>query len=197
MKPADLSAILLAGGFSSRMGSPKALLTLGSRTLLEHQTRKLQALGITDILVSGWEDCPPGTRFIPDVYPHCGPLSGIHAGLCRIQKEAALVLPVDMPLLPPDTLRSLSAAHGSAPITLLEHEGQPEPLVGIYEKALAPLCAGLLEGQRHSPRGLFPLAGLKTVPYTADPALLLNCNTPEEYREVCRLFAADEESIVR
>lgn len=184
MESRNLSAILLAGGYSSRMGQPKAALVLGGKTLLQLQTEKLRSLGITDILVSGWEDCPPGTRYVPDVYPHRGPLSGIHAGLCQIQNHAALVLPVDMPLLTPETLQTLAAAHGSAPITLLEYRGQPEPLVGIYEASLAPACAALLQGTRHSPRQLLTQTHFRPVPHTGSPTQLLNCNTPEEFQSL-------------
>lgn len=182
MEMASLSAIVLAGGYSSRMGRPKATLMLAGKTLLQHQTEKLWALGISEILVSGWEDCPAGTQYVQDDYPHRGPLSGIHAGLCRIRNASALVLPVDMPLLPAQTLQELAARSTDKPITLLEQDGNPEPLVGIYAAALAPDCARILESGRHSPRQLFALAGIQTVPYTGDPRFLLNCNTPEEFR---------------
>lgn len=192
MKPCELSAILLAGGCSSRMGQPKAAMVLGGKTLLQHQVEKLRTLGITEILVSGWKDCPPGTEFIPDLYPHKGPLSGIHAGLCRIRNSAALVLPVDMPLIHPDTLQELAACHGAFPITVLEKDGFPEPLAGIYDKALAADCEHILQGDRYSPRQLFFRAGILPIPYTGDPARLMNCNTPEEFRQMAQIYAAQQ-----
>ncbi|MBR3585763.1 MAG: NTP transferase domain-containing protein, partial [Oscillospiraceae bacterium] len=81
MKAKNISGIVLAGGFSKRMGTDKAELKLGGMTLLELQVRKLQQIGITDIMVSGYGKPVEGTRAIEDIYPHKGPMSGIHACL--------------------------------------------------------------------------------------------------------------------
>lgn len=182
-----LSAIILAGGFSSRMGQPKAALRLNGKTLLEHQVEKLSALGIEEILVAGWEDCPPGTVYVQDVYPHRGPLSGIHAGLCEIKGESALVLPVDMPLVPPETLGQLIENH-AAPITVLSHGGFLEPLVGIYDASLSPLCARILRSEHTGVGQLFDAAGVTDMPYSGNPDFLRNCNTPEEFEKIARLY---------
>ena len=58
----DCSAILLAGGFSSRMGCDKAALTLDGQSFLERQLCKLRALGIRDTLVSGYRGDVEGAR---------------------------------------------------------------------------------------------------------------------------------------
>ena len=183
---AGFSAILLAGGYSSRMGRSKAELPFGGLRMIDHQVRRLRSLGIRDILLSGYEGAVEGGRYVPDVVPHRGPLSGIHAGLCAAEGDACLVLSVDAPLVPLSALFALMQGHGEG-ITILEHGGQREPLIGVYDCALAPLCGEILSGERSSVKRLFDLAGVNILPCEADAALLSNCNTPEEYEAMlCR-----------
>ena len=69
LRNAGVSAVILAGGFSVRMGCDKANLPFGSVTMLEHQAQKLRMLGIEDIMISGSERELAGTRCVPDIYP--------------------------------------------------------------------------------------------------------------------------------
>lgn len=177
MLPKEISAAVLAGGYSTRMGTDKATLPFGDGTLLSHQIQKLQSLGVDEVLISG---TPEG---IPDVYPHRGPLSGIHACLLNAKHDAVLFLSVDAPLVPLETLCSLIEAHTGG-ITLLEHDGEIEPLMGIYDRALAETCETILKTEHTSARRLLDQAEARTVVYTGDPALLFNCNTPEAYQKL-------------
>lgn len=177
MRPMEISAAVLAGGYSTRMGRDKASLPFGDGTLLTHQTRKLQSLGIEEVLISGTADG------IPDVYPHRGPLSGIHACLLQAKHDAVLFLSVDAPLVPEEALLPLIEAHTGG-VTLLEHDGEVEPLMGIYDRALAATCEGILQTERTSVRRLLDQAQVRRVSYTGDPALLFNCNTPEAYQKL-------------
>ena len=181
MLPKEVFAAVLAGGYSKRMGADKAALPFGDGTLLEHQTRKLRALGVADVLISGT------AQGIPDVYPHRGPLSGIHASLLAAKHDAVLILSVDVPLVPEETLRSLIAHHAGG-VTLLEHGGKLEPLIAVYDRSLAPECEAILRTEHTSVRGLLDVTQVKTVAYTGDAALLTNCNTPVEYRRLLSLL---------
>ncbi len=69
-----ISAMILAGGKSSRMGKDKASLPFRGMSLLEWQVQKLSGLGIKDIMLSGCRQGLEGTRTIPDEYPCRGPL---------------------------------------------------------------------------------------------------------------------------
>ncbi|MBO5544062.1 MAG: molybdenum cofactor guanylyltransferase [Firmicutes bacterium] len=193
MKMEEVSAIILAGGRSSRMGTDKAKLKQGDQTLLELMAEKLRRLGISEIVVSGCPDCPEGTSYVPDLIPDKGPLSGIHAGLRQIRHRSALVLPVDMPLIQEETLRLLVQAHvntgdGSlcSPITALTLNGDLEPLIAVYDAFLAEDCERILREEKHSPRRLFEKYGFTSVAFTGDPVSLMNCNTPEEYELVLK-----------
>ena len=105
-----VTAFVLAGGKSSRMGSDKAFLRLGDETLLS------QALKLTSAVVS--EVCIVGDakkfaafgRVVEDVYRERGPLGGIHAALSGSTTELNLMLAVDLPFVTPAFLQYLLVA---------------------------------------------------------------------------------------
>ena len=165
------------------MGKNKAALDYHGVSLLEHQVKKLRRLGIEDIVVSGQASAVEKVRFVPDVYPDRGPLGGIHAGLLAIENPAALVLSVDCPLIPEQFLRKLIRSHKGG-ITVAAHEGVIEPLIGVYDKALAGLCMEILLGEKTSVRRLHDAVGISILAYEGDRRLLSGCNTPEEYKEI-------------
>ena len=165
------------------MGTNKADLDYHGVSLLRHQVKKLRRLGIEDIVVSGQASAVEKVRFVSDVYPGRGPLSGIHAGLLAIENASALVISVDCPLIPESFLQRLIAAHKNG-ITLAEHDGVTEPLIGVYDKKLAELCEEILQGERTSVRRLHDLVSISTLAYQGNSRLLSGCNTPEEYKEI-------------
>lgn len=187
----DVSAVILAGGRSSRMGTNKAELLWNGSTLIEHQVKKVRSLGIDDVILSGYPKSVGGTRSAADVFPGKGPLAGIHAGLLAAKNPHCLVLSVDVPLVPEETLSSLIRAHlaGQSPITVLAHGALTEPLIGVYERTLIPDAERILLSSGTSVRVLFERAGVFACPYAGDEALLFNCNTPEEYRSLLRMLS--------
>ena len=182
---AAFSAVILAGGKSSRMGSCKAELPWGGKTLVEHQVNKISALGISDIMVSGYSRPVTGTRFVPDIYPEKGPLGGIHACLCAANKAACFVISVDAPLFSPDEMKLLIKAHlaGDSPITVAEHLGTLEPLIGVYDSSLSDAAEEILQGANTSVKHLLDQIGFAVCEFS-DENSVRNCNTPDEYNEL-------------
>ena len=154
------SAIILAGGRSSRMGKNKAMLLWRGKTLLEYQTEKVKAVGIRDIVIAG-EDYPvEGTRPVCDIIPGKGPLSGLHAGLTAAKNRYCLVLGVDTPLVTKDVLCSLIREHdrNTCDVTVLGHGGKIEPLIGIYNWDLRMKAEEILHTDKTAVRRLFEQA---------------------------------------
>ena len=194
-----VSAVILAGGLSSRMGRSKAELEWDGVTLLEHQVKKLQMLGISDVLVSGYPKPPDGTGSVADRYPKKGPLSGIHAGLSAAVNEHCLIVSVDTPLMPVNVLEELVTTHlaGASGITILSHEDKLEPLMGVYDKKLAGMAEEILGTDNTSVRVLLRRAGYSEYAYTGDALLLCDCNTPEEYASAKRINERGLQAVVR
>lgn len=182
---AAFSAAILAGGKSSRMGSCKAELPWGGKTLVEHQVNKISALGISNIMVSGYSRPVAGTRFVPDIYPEKGPLGGIHACLCAAKSAACFVISVDAPLFSPDEMKLLIKAHlaGDSPITVAEHRGTLEPLIGVYDSSLSDAAEEILQGANTSVKHLLDQIGFAVCEFS-DENSVRNCNTPDEYNEL-------------
>lgn len=178
------SAILPAGGKSSRMGSPKAELPFGGMHMIDHQVQRLRMLGIKDIVAAGYEGSVPGARTVQDERPHLGPVGGLKAGFDAAKHEKCLVLSVDAPLVPFAVLFELMRRHHSGGITVIEHDGQLEPLIGVYDRSLSAACTELLTAEHASVRRLFDKVAFQALHCDVDPLLLSNCNTPEEYRRM-------------
>ena len=165
----ELSAVILAGGRSSRMKTDKAELELSGKRFIDILTYKLLSMGISDIMISGYERPVARTRYIPDIYPGKGPLSGIHAGLNAAAWTKVLFVAVDTPLIPVSFLEKIAAAHTNG-ITAAECGGILQPMTAVYDKQL---CAELMQK-----------TGYKTITFEGNELLIRGCNTPEEYRQL-------------
>lgn len=112
-----ISAIILAAGYSRRMGTLKATLKLGDRTVLERSIGLFRDLGIKDVIVvtgHGAEQIAPivyscGVRAILNTQFEQGMFSSVQSGVKAVKKSshAFFVLPVDIPLVRPQTIRDL------------------------------------------------------------------------------------------
>ena len=187
----EVSAIILAGGASCRMGSCKAELLWKGKRLIEHQADKLRQLGIEDIIISGYSAELEGTRFVPDKFWGKGPLSGIHAGLLQAKSPSCLVTGIDTPLVPLEALQELIICHlkNTAHITVLSHGELIEPVIGVYDSCVSEIAENILQTDSTSVRALLKKAGYSTYPFTGDEKLLLDCNTPEDYEAALNLTA--------
>lgn len=144
-------ALILCGGQSRRMGSDKAVLDLDGETLLERAAAFWRSVpGIETVLAAvGTEDhlpsLPQGVLPVYDQFPGCGPMAGIHAAFARTEAELLYVSAVDMPFLTPAAL--LPAPAGDA--IVYTRDGRPEPLFGVYRRAvLQPMAEALASGCR-------------------------------------------------
>ena len=187
MKVENVSAAILAGGSSKRMGTKKAELKLGDQTLLEITVQKLQKMGIKDIMISGYDEAVSGTRAVKDIYTGKGPIAGVHASLKAAEKPACLIVGVDTPFLPAEVLTGLVEAH-EGPATVLKTSEHIEPLIAVYDADLAARAEELIQKDDWSLQRMTNNPEVKKVEFTGDPDLLLNCNTPEDYEKAKTLW---------
>jgi molybdenum cofactor guanylyltransferase len=133
----NMSAVLLAGGESRRMGRDKATLLFRGRPLWQIQLDLLRKLQPEKIFVSARTDPvwrPADMPFVPDEAPSCGPLSGLSATLPQIHTDHLLVLAIDMPFMTPEYLRSLCDQVGPSRGVVPMIGDRAEPLAAIYPK---------------------------------------------------------------
>lgn len=182
----ELGLLVLAGGYSSRMGQDKAQLAWGTSTFIEHTLEKAAAFGFTEKMAAinseeeFYKKLP--ARLVHDIYPHQGPLSGLHAGLKASDSEYVFVLSCDAPLFDFSLVNRLMerVRATDADICIFSCQQKWQPLFGIYRKTcIQPIETMLLQGQRRL-RELFPLVKTEFVTADAEMAAFFNVNTPEE-----------------
>ena len=180
--PRRTAGLVLAGGQSRRMGRNKALLPVTEQqTLLQYMQRQLQAAGCAPVLVSG--DAVGG---LADRLPHAGPLAGIESALNVLAEHAeieqVLVVPVDMPALPPVLLAELIAA-GDGQCAVHFVGDSPLPLLLPNTAVVRAVVASELQpGARRSLRDVLAKLPTRTVPLPTDASTVLaNVNTPSDW----------------
>lgn len=187
---------VLAGGASRRMGRDKALLALGSETILERQIRTLRAV-CRGVAVLGPPDRYPqvGAPVYPDDFPGRGPLGGIVTGLRRTPTEFNLFLGCDLPFMEKRFLRFLAARalHDAADVTVPRTpDARLQTLCAVYRRrALPALRASLLAGENMI-RRTFPRLRCRMIawPEIARAGFSLrifeNMNAPADYEATLR-----------
>jgi molybdenum cofactor guanylyltransferase len=213
---ANAAGVVLAGGRSSRMGSPKAALEWHGSTLLWRTVAiigRATAGPVVVVRAPGQElpALPPGTEVIDDPAEGRGPVQGIAAGLGALADQAsvAFVSSTDLPFLHPAFVRRVvRAAADGADVGLPVARGFRQPLAASYRTTLAPTAARLVRDGRLKPAFLFEEcmvamlneAALRADPVLAalDPALesVVNVNEPADY-QAARAQPAPEVTIQR
>ena len=190
-KPPDFTAVLLAGGRSTRMGRDKAALPVEGRPLWQRQLATLRATGACEVLISGRAGGPyaeSGVPVIEDLTPGAGPLAALEAVLPRIATPRAAVLAIDLPAMRADFLAMLAETALAKDCSVVpEMDGRFEPLAAVYTPALLPLIRQHLRGPDRSMQHLLR-AAVKAGLAIAHPirakerALFRNLNFPEDAR---------------
>jgi molybdopterin-guanine dinucleotide biosynthesis protein A len=180
----NISAVLLAGGESRRMGKNKATLLFCGRPLWENQLEVLRKLEPAETLISARTDPawrPDDVQFIADIPPSRGPLSGLAASLANIRTTHLLALAIDMPRMTENYLRILcdhiDPGRGVVPKTI----HGVEPLAAIYPREAAIEFREALMGTDFSlqtvTRRQIEAGKLREIPVTEqDQTLFLNVN---------------------
>ncbi|HSD83756.1 MAG TPA: molybdenum cofactor guanylyltransferase [Anaerolineae bacterium] len=184
--PSAVSAIVLAGGQSRRMGRDKALIDFQGKPVIAHVIATLRELTEDVVVVSNRLDLydPFGARVIPDYDPPCGPLGGIAVGLQAVVHELAVVVACDMPFLSVTLLRGLIERMDHYDAVVPQTGVEFEPLHAVYrQKCYDPIRQHLEHGERRV-ISFFADVRLRVVPEAEwrvlDPAgrSLVNLNTP-------------------
>lgn len=138
-------AIVLCGGKSSRMGSPKALVLLAGSRLIDVVFEKIRQ-GSSCVMINSNDPAiavRDAITFADRIDGFKGPLAGIHAGLRQAAETTplathALFVPVDCPFLPADIAEQL--AHGIASaesVVVASSRGTIHPVIGLWPLSLA------------------------------------------------------------
>jgi molybdopterin-guanine dinucleotide biosynthesis protein A len=184
--------IVLCGGKSTRMGSPKALLPFGSETMLQRVVRLLGGVVSPIVVVAAVDQelpaLPADVVITRDEREARGPLEGLRAGLKALPPDvdAAYVTSCDVPLLVPNFVRQMLNLANGYDVAVMEIDGFTHPLSAVYRRSTLPFIEDLLAKDRLRPVFLFEVVKTRHVrpaEMTADPDLrtLRNLNTRVDY----------------
>jgi len=186
------TAVILAGGKSSRMGRDKTQLLYEGKTLLDGAIERFSAL-----FDRVWVSVADPTKYpslsaeqVADEFPGCGPLAGLHAALKKTPDEGVFLVAADLPFSDPRTALKMMELCGSCHAAILMGEdGRYEPAFAYYKKALLPAAEAALQAGRYKMTALLDGQLVRQISPTElgelwRPRLLDNINYPEDYQRI-------------
>lgn len=184
----DLSAVVLAGGASTRMGRDKAWLEFEGEPLIVRTINTLRSTGIQNVFVSARKrsdysqlNCP----VLIDLKPGVGPLGGIERALHEITTTLLLVLAVDLPLMSAKFLKKLTRECTPLKGVVPKLNDHLEPLAAIYPKYCQAFAVDAIARSHYAVHefaetcATYRAVRIHRVSST-DARCFTNCNTPAE-----------------
>ncbi|MBM4434387.1 MAG: molybdenum cofactor guanylyltransferase [Chloroflexi bacterium] len=184
----SVSAAVMAGGRSRRMGRDKAWIDLGDgRPIVRHVVDVVSGVADDVLIVANDERYATlGPRVVPDAHPGTGVLGGIATGVAAAAHERVLVVACDMPFLLPRMLRFLAEQADGYDAVVPRVGGEYETLHALYTKACLPAMRRALEAGERRVISFFGDVRVRAVdadelrPLDLDLRSFTNVNTPEE-----------------
>ena len=197
----EVSAVVLAGGKSRRLGRDKAVEPIGGEPLIARVIRRVSQVADDVVVVVGDAErgqglpLPGHARVAVDLYPGGGSLGGIFTGLSAARGEWALVVACDMPFVNMALFDNILSLREGVDAVVPVLDGRPEPTHAAYSKACLPHMERLLKARSLKIAGFFDQVDLRTVPQEdvekLDPDHLsfFNVNTSEDLDRALSLAA--------
>lgn len=213
------SAVILTGGKSSRMGSPKALLLFDGEPLVVHVARTLRSL-FGDIVVVGGpgeefvellrllssqpnklkQPNEPKVTLIRDEVSHQGPVGGIYYGLSVAAGEFCFVTSCDVPFLSARLISYLVSQISDYDVVVPYWQERFQPLCAVYRKSVTPLLKEQLDRGELRPIFLYEKVRTRKVTeaeirrFDPEGSSFFNMNSPEDYRAALALWEKNKQS---
>jgi molybdopterin-guanine dinucleotide biosynthesis protein A len=184
----EITAFILAGGKSTRMGMEKAFVLLEGRTLLARILDVARSVAADVRIVGNPAKFQPFAPVVEDVFPGCGPLGGIHAALRSSPTDLNLILAVDVPFVSFAFLQFLitRSRESEAVVTVARTSAGLQPLCAVYRRAFADSAEKALRAGRYKIDALFDAGQAQVIGEEElrdagfSPDLFRNLNTPED-----------------
>jgi molybdopterin-guanine dinucleotide biosynthesis protein A len=186
---ADATAVVLAGGKSSRMGRTKSLLPFDGEPLIIHIARALQHLFAEMVIVAAPDQELPDlpATVVRDEIAYQGPVGGIYYGLKAAGGKFCFVTSCDVPFLNPSLISFLISQISNHDVVVPLWENRFQPLHAVYRTSVLPLLKGQLERGELRPVYLFDKIQTCKIGedeirrFDPEGLSFLNMNTPADY----------------
>jgi molybdopterin-guanine dinucleotide biosynthesis protein A len=199
---AGASAVVLAGGKSSRMGRPKALLPFGNQPLIVHIVRALNCIFAKTVMVAapGQEMPELAVELVRDEVAYQGPVGGIYYGLKAAGGEISFVTSCDVAFLNPPLISFLVSQISQYDVVVPYWQDRFQPLHAVYRRSVLSLLETQLERRELRPVYLFDKVRTRRVAEEEirnfDPQGLsfFNMNTPDDYERALKRWSEIRQS---
>jgi molybdopterin-guanine dinucleotide biosynthesis protein A len=190
------SAVILAGGKSSRMGQPKALLPFDGEPLIAHTVRTLRCLFADIVVVAAPEQELPSlsVTLVRDEVAYQGPVGGILYGLRAAHAEIAFVTSCDAPFLNLELIAFLVTQMSDHDVVVPYWQERLQPLHAVYRRSVAPLLQEQLDRGELRPIFLYKKVRTREVSpeeirrFDPEGLSFRNMNSPEDYQAALDLW---------
>lgn len=147
----DITAIVLAGGLSKRMGGPdKSMLPVNGVPMIKHIVNQLES-HFREIIIGGDEKKYSflGHKVVPDEVSGSGPLMGLYSCLARSVTELNFITACDIPEIRIEFIeRMIGLSEGADIVMPVSESGKYEPLHALYRRTVLPAAGKMLGGGR-------------------------------------------------
>lgn len=195
-KSASLNGLILIGGKSRRMGTPKEKMVWHDKLQREYLADLLAPYCAQVCFSCRPEQCAElGQQpfpVLPDAHLDIGPMGGILSAFESDTHSAWLVLACDLPFVNEQALKQLIAHRDSSKmVTAFRNpiNGLPEPLIAIWEPQSYRTLQEVATAGNYALRQALDNMPVQILT-PADPTILFNVNTPQEAKQVPLIAAA-------
>ena len=187
------TAVIFAGGRSSRMGKDKSLLPFGEYdTLCEYQYRRLQKIFKRVYVSAKSGKFSFDAEIITDIHEDSSPLVGLVSIFETVADNEIFVLSVDAPFVDKAVLDKLYKKSGDTTLDAIVAKSPmgTQPLCGIYRRSVLPKARQLLDKNIHRLNFLLKESNTKYIEFpNEDP--FFNINHPEDYKKAVEAIKSD------
>lgn len=185
-----ITAILLAGGKSERMGTDKGLLDLNGKSFIKHICDALQPIVGSNILIVSANKKYDSLGFsrVEDIIENKGPVGGLYTALMESKTKVNLVLSIDVPLVSTELLHWLVENHDETyMVTQTKSGDKTNPLIGIYDRSMRIVFGEHMAAKQLKLRQVLEDVKHRTLEVPEKWAdQLQNINTKEEYQNLIK-----------
>ncbi len=187
----NLSAVILAGGKSSRMGKAKALLPFDGKPLITHLVDRLAERFPDIVVVAAPDQTLPAlpVTVVSDEVAHQGPVGGICYGLQAIRGTSAFVTSCDVAFLQLPFIEYLTSLLENYDVVVPFWQERLQPLHAVYRQSVVPRLQEQLTNKRLRPIFLYDVVPTRKVSpeeiqrFDPEGLSFLNMNTEADYHD--------------
>lgn len=165
----NITAIILAGGKSSRMGEEKSLVNLAGKPMIEYLIHTIKRAGIQHIIIN--TNHPEffekyNLPICKDLITNKGPIAGIYSSLVMSNTAENIIIPCDSPFISVSLLKKLITNNLDHEISFVKFKNNYYPLIGAFKKSTLTYLKNMIDNNNLKARDLILYKGTSILDLT-------------------------------